>query len=226
MKRIQVVAALLLFGGLSRAHAGFEITKDIYRIEQLQAAQDEARAKNKAICILYTDAESTCPLAAQAARDAVEALDGKAVVVYVNARSERDSVPPAAKTALNSPESGKFIPKTVVVDPDLAEVIVLIPYTSGQERKELLSKAKDAVSAWLKTKGKASGGASGAQGGELPTMRIWTSASGKTLEGQFSKLQQDVVFLTIPDGTTMKIPINKLCSADQIAARQLAAPRP
>jgi hypothetical protein len=226
MKSTHATIVLCLLMGVINTSAGFKITKSIYRAQHLQEAQDEARAKNRAICILYTDADSTCGLATQAALDAIDALDGKTVIVYVNSNNEQGFIPPVVQKALDSPESGKFIPKTVVVDVDLNEVIALIPYATEKERKERLSKAKAAISAWQKTKPPTSASTSKATGGEaLPEMRTWTSASGKTIEGRFSQLQQDMVSLTKPDGTTVQIHISKLCSGDQVVARQSSASR-
>lgn len=225
MENRKIVAVLLSLVWASGAWAGLEITKDMYRAPQMAEAQAEARAKGKAVCILYTDADSTCPLAAQAARDAIDALDSRVVVVYVNARGEHEALPAAAKTSLNSPESGKFIPKTVVLDAELGEVIVLIPYAKGQERKDLLTDAKRTITAWLKNKGGSASAAPAAGGADPSVARIWTSVSGKTLEGRFVKLQQEIVFLETADGSTMQIPLTKLSAADQVAARQLSAVR-
>ena len=66
----------------------------------------------------------------------------------------------------------------------------------------------------------------GAAGGVAsPAMRTWTSASGKTLVGQFSYLQQGTVVLTKSDGLIVQIPIDKLSLQDQAVVRQLAASR-
>lgn len=47
-------------------------------------------------------------------------------------------------------------------------------------------------------------------------VRIWTSASGKTLEAAYVESKFDQVVLRRPNGETMKIRLNQLCSADQI----------
>ncbi|HBA85274.1 MAG TPA: hypothetical protein DCZ95_14395 [Verrucomicrobia bacterium] len=227
MKKTYIVIALGLLMGTISASAGFRLTKSIYRVQNLQAAQDEARAKNRAICLLYTDADSKCGLATQAALDVIDAMDSKTVVVYVNSNNEGGFIPSFVQEALKSPDSGQFIPKTIVVDADLKEIIAMIPYASEQERKARCTKAKMAISAWQKAKEQASIGIAQPTGGAAaPAMRTWTSASGKTLEGQFSQLQQDMVVLTKPDGTTLQIHISKLCPGDQVLARHLsAAPR-
>ena len=66
----------------------------------------------------------------------------------------------------------------------------------------------------------ASGGSSASS-----AMRTWTSVSGKTLEGQFSYVQQGTVVLTKPDGSLVQIPFEKLSPQDQAVVRQLAAAR-
>ena len=112
-----------------------------------------------------------------------------------------------------------------MLDPDLGEVIVLIPYAKGQERKDLLTDAKRTITAWLKDKGSTAAAPLAAGAADPSVARTWTSVSGKTLEGRFVKLQQEIVFLETADGSTMQIPLTKLCAADQVAARQLSAVR-
>jgi hypothetical protein len=223
MIRIAPVITLCFLLGAFTASAGFKLPKDIYRVQNLKEAQDEARAKGRPICILYTDADSKCGLATQAALDAIDALDNKTILVYVNSNNEGGFLPSVIKKAFESPESGQYIPKTVVLDAELTEIIALIPYSSERERKVRFTKAKTAISAWQKTSGPAAGEQSPAAKEGQPTMRTWTSASGKTIEGRFTKLQQDMVVLTKPDGTSLQIHISKLSAADQVLARQLAS---
>ncbi len=64
-----------------------------------------------------------------------------------------------------------------------------------------------------------------AAAGGAPTLRVWTSISGKTLEGRFAQLQQDTVVLAKADGTIVQIPLSKLSPSDQVVARQAAASR-
>lgn len=68
------------------------------------------------------------------------------------------------------------------------------------------------------------GTAAGAPGAAAePTVRTWTSASGKTLQGRFAQLELNTVTLAKPDGTTVQIPIDKLSPGDQAVVRQLTA---
>ncbi len=91
---------------------------------------------------------------------------------------------------------------------------------------EMLRRAGVNLSAWQQALGPAAGTASvGTRSVDSPAMRIWTSVSGKTLEGRFSQLQQGMVVLSKPDGTTVQISISKLSPEDQVVARQLAGSR-
>jgi hypothetical protein len=52
-------------------------------------------------------------------------------------------------------------------------------------------------------------------------MRTWTSVSGDRIEAEFVALDWDTVHLRNPEGTVLKIRINRLSSEDQILARTL-----
>jgi hypothetical protein len=51
-------------------------------------------------------------------------------------------------------------------------------------------------------------------------MRIWTSADGKTLEAQFLWYANGTVALKKPDGTTVKLPMERFSEPDQIFIHQ------
>lgn len=57
-------------------------------------------------------------------------------------------------------------------------------------------------------------------------MRIWTSASGKTLEATFVEQKFDQVILRSPAGEMIKIRLNQLSSADQIYVGNLKIASP
>lgn len=62
----------------------------------------------------------------------------------------------------------------------------------------------------------------GAAGGAVPTLRTWTSISGKTLQGRFEQFENGIVVLATPSGDRVQIPLSKLSSSDQLFAQQLA----
>jgi hypothetical protein len=214
-------ALVYLLGMAATACADLALPKSVYRIQQLEDAQSEARKKNRPLCFLYTDVYSKCGLAVAAANDVIDALKSRTVIVYVSSSSEGRFLPPVVDTARKSPESGEFIPKTFIVDADLRETIAIVPYASERERKVRLTKAKTAISAWLKANSRPA--PTVVHNADLTTARTWTSSTGATVEGRFIRIQQDIVTIERNDGTSVQIPISKLSPADQIFARQASA---
>jgi hypothetical protein len=51
-------------------------------------------------------------------------------------------------------------------------------------------------------------------------MRVWTSNDGKTIEAQFLWYANGTVALKKPDGTTVKVPIDRFGEADQTFIHQ------
>ena len=57
-----------------------------------------------------------------------------------------------------------------------------------------------------------------------PEMRTWTSDTGKfTIEARYGGLEDGKVKLLKPDGSTVQVPLEKLCEADRELANQLAS---
>ncbi len=129
MKRYSIVLlGLLAFTFItSSASAAFIIPSYVYRIDQLQQAREEAQADNKQIVFLYSNKDTDCSLATRASINIMQRFKGSAVVVYI-CKDEWAKIPRIVREAIKSMEAGKYIPKTVVVDQDIAEVISIIPY--------------------------------------------------------------------------------------------------
>jgi len=129
MKRysiVQVVLLVLMFSA-SLASAAFDIPSYVYRIDQLQQAKDEAKADDKQIVFLYSDEHTDCPLASKASISIIRRFKHRAVIVYI-CKEGWAKVPRIVRETIKSPEAGRFIPKTVVVDSGLTEVVSIIPY--------------------------------------------------------------------------------------------------
>ena len=122
--------ALLAFLALaSAAFAGFEVPKSIHSADDLDKALADAKAKNKPVTILYSNKETTCGLCSSASTQIIKELKPKSVMLYVEA-SDLSKLPEAARTAIRAEESGKFIPKTVIMNSDLTAPIAYVPYSS------------------------------------------------------------------------------------------------
>jgi hypothetical protein len=118
---------LALAFSASLASAAFDIPSYVYEIDQLQRAKEEAKADDKQLVFLYSNKDTDCPLATKASTNIIKRFRDSAVIVYIGKQGWA-KIPRIVKDAINSPEAGKFIPKTVVVDSGIREVVSIIPY--------------------------------------------------------------------------------------------------
>ena len=133
MKRHFPIGLVVLFASFcltSMALGAFNIPNSVYRIDQLEQAKKEAMSYNKQIVFLYSDENTTCPLASRASTSIIERFKQSAVIVYFN-KEDWPKVPRIVKEAIKSPASGKFIPKTIVVNAEMTGVVSIIPYESA-----------------------------------------------------------------------------------------------
>lgn len=81
---------------------------------------------------------------------------GKAgIVIYAASPKDRESLPDVVREAVFSPDAGKYIPRTVVVNPDISEVIAIVPYAREEsERKKLFADAFRKIAQYAKDKKK------------------------------------------------------------------------
>ena len=223
-QRVLIITSFLCVAITSTAPGEIKMGKSVFRMSQIDAAKEEAKSKNEAITFLYTDENTKCGLCEAASMDVINGMKAKSTIVYVNSNNETPLLPPLVQDALRKPEAGQFIPKTVVVDPDITQVIAIVPYDSEQARKSSITKAKKQISKALpdKTPPPSTPAAStaGAQAREVHASRTWTSASGTKLEAAFEGCSLDMVSLRKADGTLMSIPISKLSAEDQSLVRE------
>lgn len=123
---VLVVLSILVFSS-SFAFAAFDLPGYVLRIDQLEQAREQAKSDDKQIVFFYSNEHTDCPLAAKASIGIMEKFRHKAVIVYVG-KGDWEKVPQIVRKAMSSPEAGKFIPKTVVVDSAITEVVSIIPY--------------------------------------------------------------------------------------------------
>ncbi len=217
--RIAVAMGLLTLS----VNAGPGFGKSVMRMNELEQAQQEARSKGKAMTFLYTEENSTCPLCEKANWEVVNGMKARTVVVYMANGKEFTLAPAIVQQGLLSDRAGKYIPQTVVVDPEYKEIIAIIPYdTSAAEMKASVSRAKKSISKFFADRETGNPPAS-LSGDSPPAVRTWTSQSGATIEAMFVKCVLDVVYLETEDGRTIQIPINKLSPEDQTNARRAGA---
>ncbi|MEW6357455.1 MAG: hypothetical protein AB1696_14085 [Planctomycetota bacterium] len=61
---------------------------------------------------------------------------GKGTIIVYAGKGDWDSLPDAAKDGLRSPEMGKTLPMTVVVDSEASEVIAIVPYAREESERQ------------------------------------------------------------------------------------------
>ena len=225
-----VMSSLLCLAGVVSAPGEIKLGKSVFRMNQIDDAKAEAKAENEAITFLFTDENTKCGLCQAASMDVINGMKAKSTIVYVNSNNEGALLPKLVQDALKKPEAGQYIPKTVVVDPDITQVIAIVPYDSEQARKSSITKAKKLIAKALPDKPAAisSPVAAGGEGQrkEARGPRRWTSVSGTTLDATFEGFVLDTVSLRKTDGTLMNIPISKLSADDQALVRQYSSSAP
>jgi hypothetical protein len=206
------------------ARADFKMPKSVYRMSQIEEAKAEATSKGKAVSFIYTHEKTTCGLCEASSLNAANELKRKTVVVYADSDTESDKLPDAVQTALRTPEAGRFVPKIVIVDSELTNVLAVVPYARVDEQNQLLQKAQKKLptthpkSTTLEQKPLAQPSKKGFS--ILPNdnreVRTWTSRSGATTKGALvHERYSRVVLIKKEDGSKVELMTNLLRQEDQ-----------
>ncbi|NLB68248.1 MAG: hypothetical protein GX804_00965 [Lentisphaerae bacterium] len=123
------------------ATADFTMPKKVYRLDRLEQAKADAESRGRPISIIYTQEKTSCGLTAGASLNAADKLSKRTVVVYAECNAEWEKLPPDVKQALRAPELGRYVPKTVIMDAALTNVIAYVPYARGAEQEKLIKEA-------------------------------------------------------------------------------------
>ena len=148
-KYLQVIFSVMLFifPSASFVFAKFSIPGYVYSAGQLSSARSVAKSSNKPIAFVMSDRNTDCGLATAASKDLFQGLQNHSVVVYAE-HKDWQSLPDVVKGGLSSAESGKFIPKTVVVDSRCKNIICIIPYAETKQRQQLIQQAVQLLSSY------------------------------------------------------------------------------
>ena len=148
MKKTLVIVcaqAFIIICLIGLSSASFTIPYNVYRINTLAEAAEKARSGNMPVAFVYSDANTTCRLATAASEDAMEILKEKIIVVYVS-KEDWKQIPEIVRKAIKSSAAGNYIPKTIVVSPDMRTVVSTIPYIRDREqRREQLKKVRNEI---------------------------------------------------------------------------------
>jgi hypothetical protein len=216
--------------------SAFPLKKDVYRMDRLEAAVAEAKAEGKPLTFLYTDENTTCPKCEASSLAVIETLHKRTVLLYVAPEvKDLSKLPKAVRDGIRKPEMGDFIPKTVVVDPGLTNLIAIVPYALGDEQDRLLKDARKKItSAMAKGKDREVEPAKPLQVSAKPPavirpdetreLRAWKSQTGAEVKA--SLVQEDGLYVVLKkeDGAKVKIALLSLSKADQEYVARLKEP--
>ncbi len=150
MKNLKILSfTLFLVFFVQNGWATFQLPPYVFTANKLAEAQAKAKSQNLPIVILYSDKKSTCPKCDDASNDVIYTLNKNSIMVYIE-YSELNKLPDVIVRAFRSPEAGKFIPITVIVDYELKQVLYIIPYVDRNDRMPLMAEAKKKISQYRK----------------------------------------------------------------------------
>jgi hypothetical protein len=145
--RIALIFSLIATFATPFAQASFDIPSHVYTVNDLSSAQQHAADSNKPITFVYSNKNTNCGLATAASKDLFSKLGACSVIVYAE-REDWKSLPAIVKDGINSPKSGEYIPKTIVVNSNLDQVVCIIPYAKTKKRKQLIRQARDIIESY------------------------------------------------------------------------------
>jgi len=223
MNRLCIVSLCFLFV-VVEVKAEFKMPKSVYRMSQIEEAKAEAVSKGKPVSFIYTHEKTTCGLCEASSLNAANELKRKTVVVYADADTESDQLPDAVQAALRTPEAGRFVPKIVIVDSEMTNVLAVVPYARVDEQNQLLKKAQKKLPAsQLKiiTLEQKPITRPGKEGFSIPPddnreVRTWISRSGATTKGSLvHERHGNIVLIKKEDGSQIELMTNLLRQDDQ-----------
>ena len=118
-------------------NAGLALPGHVYQLEDIDEAIEEAKGWTQPIAFVYTDLDCGCSLAESASYDAFRELKSDMTIVYACSKNEWSELPSIVRKALNTPESGQYIPITVIVDAQITKVLAIVPYIRDPAKRIL-----------------------------------------------------------------------------------------
>jgi hypothetical protein len=221
MKKVFVLCVSLWLIAVE-GKADFKMPKQVYRMDRLEEAKADAETQGKPVTIIWTHEKTSCGLCAAASLNAADKLSKKTVAVYADCDTEWQKLPTAVQQALRAPELGRFVPKTVIMDAALTNVLGVVPYARGPEQDRLL---KNVTKKLPKATPKSRLARTPTPQPTMPTFsippaedrefRTWKALSGATVEAILVHERSRRIALRKKDGTMAEILVTNLTKDDQ-----------
>jgi hypothetical protein len=137
---------------LTPCYAGFTVPKNVYRGDQVEAAQAEATKDKKGLAFLYSNPKSNCPLCDNSSEEAFKKLRTHSVIVLLDTENKNawDQVNPVVMTAFNEQKMGHVYPKVVITSPDMKAIAAQLN-NKDMNSSSMYSNAKKQLDTLLKS---------------------------------------------------------------------------
>jgi len=139
------IVLLIIFSTSSFVFAKFSIPSYVYTVDQLDSARSIAENSETPIAFVYTNKNTDCGLATAASKDLFQGLKKYCMVVYAE-QKDWGKLPRVVQRSIELPESGQYIPKTIIVDSSCNKMICVIPYAKPAQRQQLIKQAQKLIS--------------------------------------------------------------------------------
>lgn len=212
--RPALALSLLAVVGSTSSFAGFSIPRGVFEVEQLSDAMREAQEKGKAVALLLSDPDTTCPLSANASTNAMDEISRHSVVVLLRSGSQwKRELPPPLVRALNSEVTGRIIPRLAVASPNLGSVWATMRYENLKDSRALRG-----------LRGTVTDIAEGRAGApETDPVQRWTLKDGRFYQGTFLGIEGDQLALKVRDsGNEVRLPLSEYAPGTILYAKTLA----
>lgn len=123
-----------------------KISKSITRTAEFGEAKAEAIKKKKPIVIVYSDEKTTKEDIIDATKTIIKKLKPVSALVFTN-KEDYNTLPKEAQAAFNS-GGGSALPKTVILYPNLFDVVAVLPAVTDDKKLDAALKVvKDRIKA-------------------------------------------------------------------------------
>ncbi len=230
MKMSRMLIGLLCGSVFRLWAAGFELPESVFLAVDVEKAKAAAAASGNPVALMYSDDHTRDARLAEASVAMLDSLIPDTVVVFVDSRKKDFRyLPDSAQAAFRSEEAGVDMPKLVITDGSVSNVLAVVA-TSERLTAQRVD-IKNALSRLGSGPGRVSAGGGGAQPVNLikipiqsgRPVRTWTSVSGHSSDGSLIKAASGMVTIRRADtGAVIQIPMQQLSAADQTHLRQQA----
>ena len=144
MRRPALYLILCLTATICNA-GDLKLSRTILRGKDADKAMEQSLAAYKPISIVYSDLTSKNKDVIKATKSIITALKSNTILVFVD-KTDLKELPEDALRAIQDTQTGKNLPRTVILKPDLSTVVGILPSTyDSRKYSKLIALAKKRI---------------------------------------------------------------------------------